>query len=331
MFNRLIVFAVVLSLVVVLAAGCGSQTAQKAEAPKYPTKSVEIIISWEAGGATDVLFRALGTVFPKYANNQQLIVKNIPGGGSAIGYTEAMKAKGDGYTIVAGASPMVSKIHMSEVKFDAKTFIPVILVVDTPCMVMVPADSPYKTLKDFLDEAKKRPGEVTVGNGGSGGGTHLAALAFENAVDVKFKHVPFQGGGPSITSVMGKHIDSVMVSSPEGIPQAQAGQLRILGVFGEKRLELFPNVPTAKEQGINFKFSMWRGVLAPKETPPEVVKQIHDIFKQCMDDATFKAKAKELSVDLQYMGTQEFTKFMQSEDEQYMNLIKKAKLGDRYK
>lgn len=331
MFNRLVVSAVVLSLVVLLAVGCGGQPAQKTEAPKYPTKSVEIIVPWDAGGATDVLFRALGSAFPKYANNQQLIVKNVPGGGAAIGYTEAMKSKGDGYSIVAAASPMVAKIHMSNVKFDTQTFAPVILVADNPCMIMVPADSPYKNLKDFLEDAKKRPGEVTVGNGGSGGGTHLAALAFENAVDVKFKHVPFPGGGPSITAVMGKHIDSVMVSAPEGIPQAQAGQLRILGVFGDKRLAKFANVPTAKEQGVDFKFSMWRGVLAPKDTPPELIKQLHDIFKKCMEDASFKAKAEELSVDLLYLGTEDFAKFLKSEDAQYMNLIKKAKLGDRYK
>lgn len=333
MFNRLVVLAVIVSLTAILAAGCGGgQPAQKAEAPKYPTKAVEIIVPWDAGGATDVLFRALGASFSKYANNQQLIVKNVPGGGAAIGYTEAMKYKGDGYGIVAAASPMISKIHMSAVKFDAQTFAPVILIADNSCMIMVPADSPYKNLKDFLADVKKRPGEVTVGNGGSGGGTHLAALAFENFVgDVKFKHVPFAGGGPQITAVMGKHVDAVMVSAPEGIPQAHAKQLRILGVFGEKRLAKFPDVPTAKEQGIDFKFTMWRGVLAPKDTPPELIKQLHDIFKKTMDDAQFKAKAEELSVDLKYLGVEDFGKFLKAEDEQYMNLIKKAKLGDRYK
>lgn len=325
--------ALTLAVLLVLAlalAGCGGP-AQKAEAPKYPTKSVEIIIPWDAGGATDVLFRALGNAFPKYGANQQLVVKNIPGGGAAIGYTEAMKAKDDGYTVVAAATPMIAKIHMSEVKFDAKTFTPVMLIADNPCYVLVPADSPYKTLKDLIEDAKKRPGQVTMGNGGSGGGTHLAALAFENHVGVKFKHVPFQGGGPSITSIMGKHIETVMASAPEGIPQAEAKQLRILGILGEKRLPKFADVSTAKEQGIDFTLTMWRGLLAPKDTPPELVKQIHDIFKKSMEDAEFKAKAAQLSVELRYMGTEDFAKFMASEDTRYMNLIKANKLGDRYK
>ena len=109
---------------------------------KYPSKPVEIIVSWAAGGATDVLFRALGAVFPKYANNQQLIVKNVPGGGAAIGYTEAMKAKGDGHALVAAATPMITKIHMSNVKFSATTFSPVILIADNACFVLVHKDSP---------------------------------------------------------------------------------------------------------------------------------------------------------------------------------------------
>ena len=324
------ILTVLIFILALALAGCGG-TAQKAEAPKFPTKSIEIIIPWDAGGATDVLYRALGSVMHKYTGNQQLVVKNIPGGGAAIGYTEAMKAKGDGYTVVAAATPMIAKIHMSEVKFDAKTFAPVMLIADNPCYVLVPVDSPYKNLKDLIEDAKKRPGLVSMGNGGSGGGTHLAALAFENHVGVKFKHVPFQGGGPSITAVLGKHIETVMASAPEGIPQAQAGQLRILGILGEKRLPKFPDVSTAKEQGIDFTLTMWRGLLAPKDTPPEIIKQIHDIFKKSMEDAEFKAKADQLSVELRYMGTEEFGKFMLSEDTRYMNLIKSNKLGDRYK
>ena len=243
------VFLVLLVMLAFIVSGCGSQAkpeAPKAEAPKYPTKSVEIIIPWAAGGATDVLFRAIGSVYPKYANNQQLVIKNVPGGGAAIGYTEATKAKGDGYTVIATATPMITKIHMDKVQFATDSFAPVLLVADNACMIMVPAESPYKNLKDFVDDAKKRPDAITVGNGGSGGGTHLAALAFQNFAGIKLKHVPFEGGGPSITAALGKHVDAIMVSAPEGVPQAQAGQLRVLGVFGDSRLPKFPNVQTAK-------------------------------------------------------------------------------------
>jgi tripartite-type tricarboxylate transporter receptor subunit TctC len=298
---------------------------------KYPSKPVEIIVSWAAGGATDVLFRALGAVFPRYANNQQLIVKNIPGGGAAIGYTEAMKAKGDGYTFVAVATPMITKIHMSNVKFTATTFAPVILIADNACFLLVHKESPYKNLKDYIEDARKRPGEINMGNAGSGGGYHMASLAFQNFVKIKLNHIPFEGGGPSITALMGKHVDSIIVSAPEGVPQALAGDLKLLGIFGDSRLDKFPNVPTAKEQGINFNISMWRGISVPKDTPPALITQIHDIVKKCMADADFKKRCEELSVELKYMGPQDLGKFMVSEDARYQQLIMSEKLGDRYK
>jgi len=324
----------VLIMFVLAVVGCGSQAkpeTPKAEAPKYPTKSVEIIIPWAAGGATDVLFRAIGSVYPKYANNQQLVIKNVPGGGAAIGYTEATKAKNDGYTLIATATPMITKIHMDNVQFATNSFTPVLLVADNACMIMAPDSSPYKNLKDFVEDAKKRPSEITFGNGGSGGGTHLAALAFQNFAGIKLKHVPFEGGGPSITAALGKHIDAIMVSAPEGITQAQAGQLRILGIFGDARLPKFPNVQTAKEQGIDFKVTMWRGILAPKDTPPALLTQIHDIFKKCMEDPDFKKKAEELSVELKYMNQADFGKFLTAEDDRYKNLMIKEKFGNRYK
>jgi len=298
---------------------------------KYPSKPVEIIVSWAAGGATDVIFRAVSAVFPRYANNQQMIVKNIPGGGAAIGYTEAMKAKGDGYTTVAVATPMITKIHMSKVKFDAATFASVAQISDNACYLLVHKESPYKDLRDYIADAKKRPGQINMGNAGAGGGYHMASLAFQNFVGIKLNHIPFEGGGPSITALMGKHVDSIIVSAPEGVPQALAGDLKLLGVFGDQRLDKFKNVPTAKELGIHFNIGMWRGVAVPKDTPAAIQAQLHDILKKCLADADFKKKCEELSVELVYRGPKDFEKFILSEDARYKELIIKEKLGDRYK
>ena len=321
------IFLCLLCSVLILAGGVQASFAQD----KYPSKPVEIIVAWSAGGATDVIFRAVSTVFPRYANNQQMIVKNIPGGGAAIGYTEAMKAKGDGYTTVVVATPMITKIHMSPVKFSATTFAPVIQISDNSCFLLVHKDSPYKDLRDYIADARKRPGQINMGNAGAGGGYHLASLAFQSFLDIKLNHIPFEGGGPSITALMGKHVDSIIVSAPEGVPQALAGDLRLLGVFGDQRLEKFKNVPTAKELGINFNIGMWRGVAVTKDTPAAIQAQLHDILKKCMADADFKKRCEELSVQLSYKGPKDFEKFMLSEDARYKELVIKAKLGDRYK
>jgi tripartite-type tricarboxylate transporter receptor subunit TctC len=318
----------VLAMAMVLLFGI---TAVSSAQDKYPSKPVEIIVPWAAGGATDVLFRAVGAVFPRYANNQPLIVKNIPGGGAAIGYTEAMKAKGDGYGIVATATPMITKIHMSNVKFSATTFAPVIMIADNSCFLLVHKDSPYKDVRDYIADAKKRPGQINMGNAGAGGGYHLASLAFQNFAGIKLNHIPFEGGGPSITALMGKHVDSIIVSAPEGVPQALAGDLKLLGIFGEERLGKFPNVPTAKELGLNFQISMWRGIHAPKDTPQAIITQLHDITKKCLADADFKKRGDELGVQIKYLNAEEYGKFMLSEDARYKELILKEKLGERYK
>jgi len=170
-----------------------------------------------------------------------------------------------------------------------------------------------------------------MGNAGAGGGYHLASLAFQSFAKIKLNHVPFDGGGPSITALLGKHVDSIIVSAPEGVPQALAGQLRLLGIFGDNRLDKFPNVPTAKEQGLDFHVSMWRGISAPKDTPPTIITQIHDLTKKCMADPEFKKKCDELSIELKYMNSQDFGKFVLAEDARYQQLIMGEKLGDRYK
>jgi tripartite-type tricarboxylate transporter receptor subunit TctC len=209
--------------------------------------------------------------------------------------------------------------------FTYKNFEPVINVVSDPSMFLIRSDAPWKSLKEFLDYAKKHPDMITVGNSGAGGGVHLVALAFEKAAGVKFNHIPFAGGGPSVTAILGGHINAVSVSPPEGIEHVKAGKLKIIALFAEKRFELFPDVPTVKEQGIDFVMNQWRGLAAPKGTPPDVIKKLHDAFKQGMDDPIFKKNAKDMVVNLSYLSPEAFGKLMASEHELYGKLVKEIK------
>ena len=153
----------------------------------------------------------------------------------------------------------------------------------------------------------------------------MIAAAFETTAGVKFNHVPFAGGGPSVTALLGGHIDAVSVSPPEGVSNVQAGTLRIIALFSEKRLALFPDVPTVKEQGIDFAMGQWRGLAAPKGTPPGVIKILHDAFKKGMEDPQFLETAKKMSVNLQYMGPDDLAKLMASDHEFYGKLVKEMK------
>ncbi|HSB77693.1 MAG TPA: tripartite tricarboxylate transporter substrate binding protein, partial [Candidatus Methylomirabilis sp.] len=208
------------------------------QAADFPTKEVQIIIPYAAGGATDLVFRALAATTSKYLG-KAVIVVNKPGGGGAVGVTEAMQARPDGHTLVTAITPLTILPHQVKTAFTYRDFEPVINVVQDPAMLQVRADSPWKSLREFLDYAKKNPELITVGNSGAGGGVHLIALAFEKAAGVKFNHIPFAGGGPSVTALLGGHINAVSVSPPEGISHVKAGKLRIVALFSEKRMPDF--------------------------------------------------------------------------------------------
>jgi tripartite-type tricarboxylate transporter receptor subunit TctC len=318
---------VLLVLVLTLTGGilfAGGQTEEV-----YPSREIELMVPWSVGGSTDIVFRTFLMVLPKYLKAPVIIV-NRPGGGAVPGYTEAMGKKPDGYYYVAWATPSITKTHMSKCPYDAYTFEPVINLVSAPCWLLVPADSPYKNLKDLLDDARKRPGQVNVGNAGAGGGTHMIVLAFEKAAGVKFNHVPHAGGGPTVVAAVGGHVDAINVSPPEGVAQLEGGQLRCLAVFSKERLEAFPDYPTAIEQGVDFSLGQWRGIGAIKGTDPEKIKVIHDAFRATMEDEDFKTLADKAGILLDYKGTEEFRKWIAEQDALYEDIVKSNKLGDRY-
>jgi tripartite-type tricarboxylate transporter receptor subunit TctC len=291
-----------------------------AHGQQFPTKEVSIIIPYAPGGATDLVFRALANSSQKYLG-RAIVVVNRPGGGGTVGVVEAQRAKPDGYTLVTAITPLTILPHQVKTTFTYRDFEPILNVVQDPVMFQVQAQAPWKTLQEFLDYARKNPGVITVGNSGAGGGVHLIALAFEKAAGVKFNHIPFAGGGPSVTALLGGHINAVSVSPPEGIPQVKAGKLRIMALFSEKRMSDFPDVATVREQGVDFALGQWRGLAAPKGTPPEAIRILHDAFKKGMEDPAFAKNAADMSVTLAYVGPADFGKLMAADHERFGKLV----------
>ena len=293
-------------------------------AQQFPAKEVQIIIPYAPGGATDLVFRALAASTQKYLG-KAVVVVNRAGGGGAVGFTEVAQAKPDGYTLVSIITPVTILPHQVKTAFTYQSFAPIINVVQDPAMLQVRADAPWKSLDEFLGYARTNPGMITVGNSGAGGGVHLIALAFEKAAGVKLNHIPFAGGGPSVTALLGGHVHAVSVSPPEGIAHVKAGKLRIMALFSESRMADFPAVPTVREQGINFSMGQWRGLAAPKGTPPEVIRVLHDAFKKGMEDPAFIKNAADMSVALAYIGPAEFGKLMAADHERYAKLVAEIK------
>jgi tripartite-type tricarboxylate transporter receptor subunit TctC len=294
------------------------------QAQQFPAKEVQIIIPYAPGGATDLVFRALAASAQKYLG-QAVVVVNRAGGGGAVGFTEAAQAKPDGYTLTTVVTPVTILPHQVKTAFTYQNFEPILNVVQDPAMLQVRAEAPWKTLTEFIDYARKNPGAITVGNSGAGGGVHLIAAAFEHTAGIKFNHIPFAGGGPSVTALLGGHVNAVSVSPPEGIPHVKAGKLRIIALFSEKRMADFPDVPTVREQGIDFTMGQWRGLGAPKGTPPEIIKILHDAFRKGMEDAAFIKSAESMSVALSYIGPADFGKLMAADHERYGKLVAELK------
>ena len=307
---------------ILLVLACG--LAAPSLAQPFPAKEVQIIIPYAPGGATDLVFRALAASAQKYLG-KAVVVVNRAGGGGAVGFNEVAQARPDGYTLVSIITPVTILPHQVKTAFTYQSFEPIINVVQDPAMLQVRTDAPWKTLKEFLDYARANPGMITVGNSGAGGGVHLIALAFEKAAGVKLNHIPFAGGGPSVTALLGGHVHAVSVSPPEGIAHVKAGKLRIMALFSESRMADFPAVPTVREQGIDFAMGQWRGLAAPKGTPPEVIRILHDAFKKGMEDPAFVKNATDMSVALAYIGPAEFGKLMAADHERYAKLVAEIK------
>jgi tripartite-type tricarboxylate transporter receptor subunit TctC len=321
--------SVMIAAVLLVCFGMSIQ-AEGIEEETFPKREVEIMVPWSAGGATDVVFRSFSGVIPKYLG-VPIIISNKPGGATVPAYVESMRKKPDGYHIVAWCTPSIAVTHMQETPFDASTFDPIINIVMDPVWFLAPASSPYNDLRDLVADAKKRPGDVNMGIAGSGGGTHMIALAFAETAGVTFNYIPHAGGAPTVTAAVAEQVDVITVGPPEGVPQLENGQLKCLGIFAEKRLPQFPDYPTAKEQGIDFAMGQWRGLAAPKGTPPEVIKKLHDAFKAAMNDAEFLKLAERGGLSLHYLNTSDFKALIQRDNKRYEEIIRAAGMGSKYK
>ncbi len=323
----------VIAAAAILLAGCGQAKPQadNTSGPakvNFPTKPVTIIVPFAAGGGTDVLARMLGNA-AKNTLSQPVVVENKAGGSGMVGMADGSKASPNGYTVTMVTVELVTVPHMQSVPVQGDDFKYVMRLNFDPSAITVRADSPYKTLKDFLDAAKAKPGTMKIGNSGPGAIWDLATYQLEAATGTKFVHTPYQGAGPAMTDLIGGHIDAVAVSPAEVSAQVAAGKLRILGVMSDSRWSSFPDVPTLKESGVNVSLGTWRGLAVPKSTPDAVVAILHDGFKRAMDTPEFKETFAKTGLGAGYMDGKSFGGFVKNEDERFTKLINDLGLAQK--
>lgn len=311
----LIVLALVLVSTPMFAQG-GSESAS------FPSKTVEATVGWAAGGGGDVVFRALASVFPKYANGQTMVIKNVAGASGITGAIEFLDASADGYSVMHWNNASLTKTHLSQVPVTgADTFVPVAQIVSSYNYILVREDSKWNTLEELIADAVANPNTITMGNAGAQGGNHMAALLFEDAVDTTFVHVPFSGGGPAVTGLLSGQVDCVMANAPEGISNVENNQLRILAVFAGERYTAFPDVPTGIECGVDLELPQWRAVVCPPNTPANVIDQLAAIIKQCVEDPEFVQAMESQCVEVTYLDPAATDAFLHEEDARYKALV----------
>ncbi len=314
------VVTVVLLILALVLSGCGGQ-AKPVES--YPTKSIDMTILFQAGGAADVIGRKLADMASRDLG--QPIIANVrTGGGGAVGYQHVLNTNPDGYNIVWNSSSICVTYHQGNMPQgkDYSAFRGVAKLTEEASAIAVKADAPWKTLAEFAEYAKANPGKVTVSNSGVGSFNHLTAAAIENALGVQFKHVPLDSK-TSVTSVLGGQVDAMVNMAFDSLPMVQSGDMRVLAVIGTERLEQLPDVPTMKELGYDCELMMWRGIAVPKDTPDEVVKKLEAAFIKAADSDDFKNFAKQYSISVSTASGAEFDKFMASEDKLIADLMEK--------
>lgn len=300
------------------------------DAASFPNSPVTLVVPWKVGGGSDVSARAASNVFKDYANGQPLVISNIEGGSGVQGVSEYITYDPSPNMLLSWATAQTIKTHMQDTKFSALDFRPICgFVADSP-YILVRSDSQFETINDLVEYAKANPGKLTVGNSGTGGGNHLADLQLCLATGIEVNHIAYEGGAASSSAVLSGEIDCSMNMPAEGLTSVEAGDLRMLCLFAEKRSDFWPDVPTAKECGIDVVNNQTRGVVINKEVPEEAAKALEAIFEKVCQDENFKQALKDLNINGVWLDAEAYGKTIEAENALYQEIIQANGLGDKY-
>lgn len=292
----------------------GEETSQEVD---FPTKPITIIVHTSSGGPTDLMARetalALGEVL-----NQTVVVENRPGGSGATAMTEVFSAEPDGYTIGAMTPSQIGLINgVLKDQYGIDDFTWISRAQIDPYIIVVHSESPFHTLEDLVNYLKENPGGLSVGGYGAvGSGHNVAWNIFAEAAGIEATWTPFESTGDAVTALLGKHIDVANSNPGQVMEYVKAGQLRILGVMAEERLEDLPDVPTYAEAGypVDTSWAQFRGFFGPKDIPEEVVQKLSDALLEAYNTESFREYMKNAQMVEGSMGYQEFTEYIHKQD-----------------
>jgi tripartite-type tricarboxylate transporter receptor subunit TctC len=317
---RISLRAATLMLALLLAWGVGPAAA----ADPWPAKQVELINPFAAGAAADIQARKLAELISKDLG-QPMVVRNVTGAGGAIAYNEVHRAKTDGHTLIWMSGAVNTLAARKQIAFDYSAFEPIAGVGIETVSIAVAKDAPWKDLKELIAYAKANPGKVTMGNSGMGSVTHMVPVAMAAKAGIQLTHVPF-GTGLAIASLLGGKITASSQHPAEVSSQVKAGAVRILAVSSEKRINIWPEVPTLQEMGVDMEFDQWRGLAAPKGTPKAVVDKLAPLVKKAVESKEWVDFATSLGTSPRYQDPAAFGKFVATMDKETRDIMQGAGL-----
>ncbi len=279
-------------------------------AQAYPTKSINILVGFAPGGTMDVSTRVLASKAEKLLG-QPILISNNGGGGGSVALGITAKERPDGYALAGCTSTGLIRIpQFRTTSYRFEDFVPMMHFGAPQTGLVVKADSPFKTLKELVEYARKNPGKVTYSSTGIGSPMHLAMEYVGKQEGIHWTHVPYPGSTPALTALLGGHV-TAQSGSTEWIPQVKAGTVRLLGTHGEKRMKMFPDVPTFRELGYDFINETVFMVAAPKGTPLPIVKKLEEAFHKGMEDPEFIQTMDRMEIEITYRNSEDTRRYLE--------------------
>src|ERR671936_765058 len=268
----------------------------------YPSRPITVVVPFPPGGVADIVARAAAPALQSTLG-QPVVVLNKPGAGGTVGTASVANATPDGYTLLMAlasisTNPEQERLSGRPPAFELSQLAPIARISIEPMLLAVRANSPYRTLRDVVDDAKKNPGRISYASSGPYGVYHVATEMFTREARIQLNHVPYKGGGPALIALLSGEVDIGLVTRSVGLKHPQAGTLRPLAAWGSERWEQFPDVPTVKELGFNVDYNLWSGLFAPAGIPEPVMKTVRDAVPAAVDDQQFRTAMEKLHAKL---------------------------------
>ncbi len=298
-----------------------------AGAEAYPSRPVRIVVPVPPGGALDIIARLIGQWLSDHLG-QTFVIENRPGAGTNLGVEAVARAPADGYTLLLIPQSVTTNATLYQhLNFDfIRDIVPIAMISSLPLVMEVSLSNPAKTVPDFIAWVKANPGKVSMASGGTGSASHIGGEFFKMTTGIDMLHVPYRGGAPAVTDLMGGQVQVYFSPLPESISVIKGGKVRALAITTAKRSASLPDVPTVGESIPGFEVSTWQGIGAPKNTPAEIVATLNKEINAALADGTIKARLAELGSEPMPMTIAEFEKRVVDETAKWAKVIRETKI-----